>query len=125
MGSNLNDAMKKEDPKKTIKVESLNTLNFGKIFADHDETLLYIYYTMPEKEVQQKSFNELSKRGWLFNESDQTWYVTRNSPGKGGKSNKPKSHQSLRNEENIEQKRYKFDIDQWNLVEIDSSSGDV
>ena len=126
LNSNLNDSQRKEeDSNKFIKVESLETLNFGKVFADHDETLLYIYYTMANDDAQAKSSKELIKRGWKFNEKDQTWYTTRTSPGKGGKGNKSKAHPNRRGEDNPESKTFKFDINQWNVVEIESSAGDA
>jgi len=95
-----------------------------KEFKDNDETLLYIYYTMSNKDTQYLCSCELTKRGWILNEREQTWYTTRNVAVKGGKTNKSKTRPNERSEDNTEIKRYKFDINQWTLVETDPSSDD-
>lgn len=88
------------------------------MFAEHDETLLYIFYTTSNKEIQTRSAQELGRRGWLYNDSDELWYVTRKGPNKGSKKDKSKSRGSSKSEDNTELRSFKFDIDQWSLVEF-------
>jgi len=96
-------------------------MDFSKVFADHDETLLYIlFYTMCDEEIQYMSSQELRKKGWIYNDVDQTWCTTRERTSKSGKDSKSKSRSNYKGEDN-ELQRYKFDIDQWNLVELNSS----
>ena len=64
------------------------------------------------------SSQELTKKGWLYNNIDQTWYTTREKSPKRGKDSKPYSNGK---DEDSELQSYKFDIDQWNLVELNSS----
>jgi CCR4-NOT transcriptional regulation complex NOT5 subunit len=92
-------------------------MDLSKVFAEHDETLLYIFYTMPGKDIQTRSAQELGRRGWLYNDSDELWYVTRKGPSKG-KSDRSKSRGTSKNEDNTELRSFKFDIDQWSLVEF-------
>ena len=98
-------------------------MDLSKVFAEHDETLLYIFYTMTNDEVQYRSAQELGRRGWLYNDSDQTWSVTRkeSSKAKNKKTKQPNSRGNEKDEENIELSRYKFDIDQWRVVEFSLS----
>lgn len=102
---------------------SLASLDLSKVFAEHDETLLYIFYTMTNDEIQYRSAQELGRRGWLYNDSDKTWSVTRKGPSK----NKPKqakqnSRSSSKGEETAELSRYyKFDIDNWSIMECSLS----
>jgi hypothetical protein len=96
-------------------------MDFSKVFAEHDETLLYIFYTMTDETIKLRSAVELCRRGWLFDESDQTWHVTRKASSKGNKPNKPNTREGVNSEDGTELRRYKFDIDQWNLVEFSLS----
>uniref|UniRef100_A0A7S3JKN1 NOT2/NOT3/NOT5 C-terminal domain-containing protein n=1 Tax=Euplotes harpa TaxID=151035 RepID=A0A7S3JKN1_9SPIT len=97
-------------------------MDLSKVFAEHDETLLYIFYTMTNEEIQYRSAQELGRRGWLYNDLDQTWSVTRKG-GSKSKSKKPKQPYAMGNkgEENTELSRYKFDIEQWRVVEFSLS----
>lgn len=77
---------------------------------------------MTNDEVQYRSAQELGRRGWLYNDSDQTWSVTRTGPAKGkNKRNKPNSRSNGKGEENAELSRYKFDTDEWSVVEFSLS----
>ena len=96
-------------------------MDFSKVFAEHDETLLYIFYTMTDETIKLSSAVELCRRGWLFDESDQTWHVTRKASSKGNKPNKANTREGVNSEDGTELRRYKFDIDQWNLVEFSLS----
>lgn len=96
-------------------------MDLGKAFADHDETLLYIFYTMTNDEVQNRSAQELGRRGWLYNESDQTWSFTRKAPAKQNKPKRSKTRGNGKGEDSAELSRYKFDIEQWSLVELSLS----
>lgn len=100
----------------------MSTIDLSKVFADHDETLLYIFYTMTNDEIQYRSAQELGRRGWLYNDSDQTWSVTRKTPPKGkSKKNKSNSRVNGKGDESTELSRYKFDTDQWSVVEFSLS----
>lgn len=93
------------------------------MFAEHDETLLYIFYTMTNDEVQYRSAQELGRRGWLYNDSDQTWSVTRKGPAKGKnkRTKQPNSRGNGKGDDNEELIKYKFDIEQWRVVELSLS----
>jgi len=95
-------------------------MDLKKVFAEHDETLLYIFYTMTNDEVQYRSAQELGRRGWLYNDSDQTWSVTRKGPAKS-KTKRSKTRGNGKGEESTELSRYKFDTEQWSVVEFSLS----
>jgi hypothetical protein len=101
-----------------FKLESLANMDLSKVFAEHDETLLYIFYTMNDDEVQYRSAQELGRRGWLYNEYDQTWSVTRRGNSKNkNKRGKPNTRGSSKGDDTTELSRYKFDTEQWSVVE--------
>mmetsp|Transcript_3750 Transcript_3750/g.3481 ORF Transcript_3750/g.3481 Transcript_3750/m.3481 type:complete len:161 (-) Transcript_3750:219-701(-) len=110
------------------KVDDLKTMDFSKIFAEHDETLLYIFYNMSDEEIKAKSSKELAKKGWKLDSDTQAWTTTREVSSKGGKSNgvtrqssksKSKNRRKEENEKDIQ--RWKFDIQKWNLLPQKSS----
>lgn len=68
-------------------MDDLKAMDFSKIFAEHDETLLYIFYSMGEKEIRDKSSKELVRKGWKFDSGCQRWTTTRNIPPKGNRNN--------------------------------------
>lgn len=97
-------------------------MDLSKTFAEHDETLLYIFYAMTNDEVQRRSAQELGRRGWLYNDSDQTWSVTRKEPAKGkSKKSKSKSRVNGKSEDSTELSSYKFDTEQWSVVAVSKS----
>lgn len=69
------------------KVDDLKTMDFSKIFAEHDETLLYIFYNMSDEEIKAKSSKELARKGWKLDSDTQTWTTTREVSSKGSKNN--------------------------------------
>jgi len=93
-------------------------MDLSKVFAEHDETLLYIFYAMPNDEVHFRSAAELTRRGWSYNDEDQTWSVTRTKISKS-QNKRPKQPNNTRGkgDENQEMSRYKFDIENWRVVE--------
>jgi hypothetical protein len=105
------------------KWDSLASMNLSKVFAEHDETLLYIFYTMTNDEVQYRSAQELWRKGWLYDESSQTWSATR----KGSSTMKNRNEKAKisrgngKSNDNVELIRYKFDIDQWKIEECRQS----
>ncbi|CAI2365475.1 unnamed protein product [Moneuplotes crassus] len=110
------------------KVEDLKTVDFSKMFAEHDETLLYIFHSMNELGIKDKSSKELTKKGWKFDSDSQRWITTREATPKGNKSNgdgkdllKSKSNTRGKARDSTEIQRWKFDIDQWNLVPLKTS----
>jgi len=110
------------------KVEDLKTVDFSKMFAEHDETLLYIFHSMNELGIKDKSSKELTKKGWKFDSDSQRWITTREATPKGNKSNgdgqnllKSKSNTRGKAGNSSEIQRWKFDIDQWNLVPLKTS----
>lgn len=100
-------------------------MNLSTAFADHDETLLYMFYTMTNNEIQYHSAQELGRRGWLYNDLDQTWSVTRkggsNKINKNKKQANPNSRANGKGDESEELCRYKFDTEQWRIVEFSVS----
>jgi hypothetical protein len=92
-------------------------MDFSKVFAGHDETLLYIYYAMPNEEVRNRSAKELSRRGWSLNESDHTWSITKTKTTKSQNKRPKQSNNRDKGEENQEMSRYIFDIENWGIVE--------
>jgi|JI6StandDraft_1071083.scaffolds.fasta_scaffold493597_1 hypothetical protein len=92
-------------------------MDFSKVFAEHDETLLYIYYAMPNEEVRNRSAKELSHRGWSLNENDHTWSVTRTKATKSQTKRPKQANNRGRGDENQEMSRYIFDIENWRVVE--------
>ena len=97
-------------------------MDLGKVFAEHDETLLYIFYAMPSDEVHFRSAAELTRRGWSYNEDDHTWSVTRTKSSKSqAKRLKQPNNTRGKGEENQEMSGYKFDIENWRVVEYSIS----
>lgn len=107
-----------------MKWESLANMDLSTAFAEHDETLLYMFYTMTNHEIQYHSAQELGRRGWLYNDLDQTWSVTRKG-GSNKNKNKKQANQNSRingkGDDSAELCRYKFDTDQWRIVEFSLS----
>lgn len=67
-------------------MDDLKTMDFSKIFAEHDETLLYIFYSMGE-EIRDKSSKELVRKGWKFDPECQSWTTEREVSPKGNRAN--------------------------------------
>jgi len=97
-------------------------MNLSTAFAEHDETLLYMFYTMINNDIQYHSAQELGRRGWLYNDLEQTWSVTRK---RGSNKNKKQANSNPRTngkgDESEELCRYKFDTEQWRIVEFSVS----
>lgn len=77
-GSPWSDAPAKGDPEYTLPqcyVQPAPRLQQGLFTKFQEETLFYIFYSMPNDEAQLYAANELYHRGWFYHKEHRLWFM--------------------------------------------------